>query len=760
MLSTDTQSGKSVEANVKGWLPKPSEDIIEYAADFTVPNDFGKPGAVIITNHHYKEIYLVQIVLHGFFSGPIPFPANSWIHSRNDNYDSRIIFKNQAYLPSQTPAGLRDQRREDLLSIRGNGKGERKMFDRIYDYAPYNDLGDPDKDLTLARPVLGGSQQWPSPRRCRTGRPPTKSDPNSESRVEKPDSFYVPRDERLKEVNKQSTNTSSIATGRLKEVLDDLLPQITASLPSLNIAAKIAPSASEKLPKDQTPTVLQKDIFAWLHDQEFARHTVAGNNPFSIKLLKEFPIVSKLDPEVYGAPESALTKEIVEAEIKSMSVDQALAGKRLFILDHHDMLLPFIEKMNSKPGKKAYASRTIFFHTESGTLTPIAIELSLPDAEKRVFTNGHDSTSEWNWKFAKAHVCSNDAAVHQYVNHWLRTHGSVEPYIIATHRQLSSMHPIYKLLHPHMRYTLETNANTRQNLIQGGGIVEASFSTGECGMELSSAAYDTMWRFDMEALPADLLRRGMAVEDPAALCGVKLVREDYPYAADGLLVWSAIQEWVESYVNHFYTDAEEVKSDAELQAWWSEIINKGHCDKRGEAWWPDVDTNEDLSRILTTIIWVSSGHHAAVSLGQNPSAGNLPKRPTLVRKLIPRQDDPDYENFLENPHSFFLSALPPPPPATTKVNAIPGSVPDHSPDENFLGGFDPLNSYWVSDPQVMKISKRFASRMEEIKEIINARNKDPNLKNRTGAGVPPYEPLLPRLGPGAQNRGIPNSVSI
>lgn len=80
----------------------------------------------------------------------------------------------QAYLPSQTPPGLKDLRREDLLSIRGNGKGLRQPHDRIYDYDVYNDLGNPDKDDDVARPVIGGEQR-PYPRRCRTGRPPTKT---------------------------------------------------------------------------------------------------------------------------------------------------------------------------------------------------------------------------------------------------------------------------------------------------------------------------------------------------------------------------------------------------------------------------------------------------------------------------------------------------------------------------------------------------------------------------------------------------------
>lgn len=90
------------------------------------------------------------------------------------NPSNQKQLRRQAYLPSETPAGIKDLRREDLLSIRGNQHGQRKEHERIYDYAMYNDLGNPDKDEELARPVIGGHER-PYPRRCRTGRPPTLS---------------------------------------------------------------------------------------------------------------------------------------------------------------------------------------------------------------------------------------------------------------------------------------------------------------------------------------------------------------------------------------------------------------------------------------------------------------------------------------------------------------------------------------------------------------------------------------------------------
>lgn len=89
----------------------------------------------------------------------------------------------------------------------------------------------------------------------------------------------------------------------------------------------------------------------------------------------------------------------------------------------------------------------------------------------------------------------------------LRTHAAVEPYVIATNRQLSVIHPIYRLLRPHFRYTMDINALARLILINGGGIIESSFSPGEYSMELSFIAYDQQWQFNLQALPADLINR-------------------------------------------------------------------------------------------------------------------------------------------------------------------------------------------------------------------------------------------------------------
>lgn len=154
--------------------------------------------------------------------------------------------------------------------------------------------------------------------------------------------------------------------------------------------------------------------------------------------------------------------------------------------------------------------------------------------------------------------------------------------------------------------------------------------------------------------------RGMAVEDPSAPHGLKLTIEDYPYASDGLELWAVIKQWVSDYVTHYYPNSDLIQSDQELQAWWTEVRTKGHPDKKDETWWPRLETPENLVHIITTIIWVASGHHAAVNFGQYAYAGYFPNRPTLARTKMPTEDptEEEWKHFLERPEDVLLRCYP------------------------------------------------------------------------------------------------------
>ncbi|KAL5566565.1 hypothetical protein UlMin_029729 [Ulmus minor] len=760
---------------------------VTYEADFEVPAGFGRVGAVLIENEHHKEMYFEDIVLDGFPAGPVHISCRSWVHSKYDNPQKRVFFTNQSYLPSQTPNGLTRLREEDLESLRGNGQGERKTFERIYDYDVYNDLGDPDS-IELKRPVLGG-KDYPYPRRCRTGRPRSETDPLSEK---KSTSVYVPRDEAFSEVKQLTFQGKTVYSG-----LHALVPSLETALidsklgfpffkaidslfddgfeiPPLqnqNVIRTLLPrlirtiSDATDVLRFEPPETIDRDRFFWFRDEEFGRQTLAGLNPCSIQLVTEWPLKSKLDPKIYGPQESAITTELIEREIKGvMTVEEAIERKKLFILDYHDLLLPFVNKVREIEGTTLYGSRTLFFLTLEGTLRPLVIELTRPPIDgkpqwKEVFSPCWNATDVWLWRLAKAHVLAHDSGYHQLVSHWLRTHCASEPYIIATQRQLSAMHPIHRLLHPHFRYTMEINALAREALINAGGIIESSFSPGKYSMELCAVAYDKLWQFDLQALPADLINRGLAVEDPSAPHGLKLAIEDYPFANDGLLLWDAIKQWVTDYVNHYYSSSSEIESDSELQAWWNEIRTVGHGDKKDEPWWPILKTPKDLIEIVTIITWTTSCHHAAVNFGQYTYAGYFPNRPTIARTNMPTEEPSEefWKNFLEKPEGALLQCFPSQIQATT-VMAVLDILSNHSPDEEYLGGS--LEASWEEDPVIKAAFERFSGKLKEIEGIVDARNANKDLKNRCGAGVVPYELLKPFSEPGVTGKGVPYSISI
>ncbi|GJM97973.1 hypothetical protein PR202_ga14943 [Eleusine coracana subsp. coracana] len=532
-------------------------------------------------------------------------------------------------------------------------------------------------------------------------------------------------------------------------------------------------------------------------------------------LESEFPIVSQLDEETYGPRESLLTKQLIEEQINGVmtaeevreikefcfffhlktykiycivltywgnktnqffqNFSQAIKNKKLFMLDYHDALLPYVnlvrelsESRDNNVNTTLYGSRTLFFLTKDGTLKPIAIELTRPKNKKtgklqwrEVFTPGGSVTDSWLWQLAKTHVLAHDTGYHQLINHWLRTHCCVEPYIIAANRQLSQMHPIYRLLHPHFRYTMEINAQARVNLINAGGIIENNFSPNKYCLELSSVVYRDFWRFDMEDLPNDLIRRGMAVRGKDGK--LELTIEDYPYANDGLLIWESIKEWASDYVNHYYPTAKDIVDDEELQGWWTEVRTKGHADKQDEPWWPTIDNHENLVQVLATIMWITSGHHAAVNFGQYPFAGYFPNRPTIARKNIPLEmGRQGMKELVENPEKVLLDTLPSQQQALLVLVTL-NLLSSHSPDEEYLGTH--VEPAWTAERGIRSAFDKFQVRMRDILDQIDEWNEDPRRRNRHGPGVVPYTLLRPCDGnpfdeKSEMEMGIPNSISI
>ncbi|XP_043691954.1 probable linoleate 9S-lipoxygenase 5 [Telopea speciosissima] len=790
-------------AFLEEWITKITP-LIAGASTYNVTFDWdeeamGIPGAFIIKNMHHSEFYLNTLTLEDVpGKGSIHFVCNSWVYpSHHYKYD-RVFFANQSYLPSDTPESLRKYREEELVNLRGDGAGELKEWDRVYDYAFYNDLGDPDKGSEYARPVLGGSTQYPYPRRGRTGRKPTNTDPNTETRLPLVMSLniYVPRDERFGHLK-----MSDALAYALKAVVQFLQPELKdfcdstpnefdsfqdifelyeggIQLPNdptlnkgdtipLELLKELVRSDGEGHLKFPTPQVIKEDKFAWRSDEEFAREMLAGLNPVCIRRLEEFPPASKLDPIVYGNQTSSITREHIEENLNGLTIDEAIENNKLFILDHHDALMPYVRRINTT-STKTYATRTLLFLKEDGTLKPLAIELSLPHPDgdqhgaiSKVFTPAEQGVEASVWQLTKAYAAVNDSGVHQLISHWLHTHAAIEPFVIAMNRQLSVLHPIHKLLQPHFRDTMNINALARQVLINAGGALEHTVFQDKFAMEMTAMDYKS-WVFTEQSLPADLIKRGMAVPDSNSPHGLSLLIEDYPYAVDGLEIWSAIEAWVHDYCSFYYPKDEIIQSDSELQSWWAELRDVGHGDKKDEPWWPKMQTLDELTQTCTIIIWIASALHAAVNFGQYPYGGYLPNRPSISRHFMPEPGSPEYAELESDPDTVFLKTI------TSQLQTLLGMslieiLSRHCSDEVYLGQRD--TPEWTSDTTPLKAFEEFGKRLVKIENRIIEMNNDKRWRNRRGPVNMPYTLLYPDTSNytgvgGLTGRGIPNSVSI
>ncbi|XP_068647811.1 probable linoleate 9S-lipoxygenase 5 [Aristolochia californica] len=792
----------SKTAHLEGWITTITPAVAtesSFKVTFEWDESLGMPGAIIVKNHHRSQFLLKTITLEDVpGKGCLHFVCNSWVFPTSYYEYDRVFFVNETYLPSQTPDPLRKYREEELVHLRGDGTGQLQEWDRIYDYAYYNDLGDPDKGPDYGRPVLGGSPQFPYPRRGRTGRKPTRTDPNTESRLPLVSlDIYVPKDERFGHVK-----MSDFLAYALKSVVQFILPETKAlidstpnefdtfqdvlnlyeggiqlpDLPALNKMKDMIPlemikelvrTDGERLLKFPLPQVIQTDKFAWRTDEEFAREMLAGLNPVVVSRLQKFPPVSNLDPELYGDQTSIITAEDIEKNMQGLSVSQALEKNKLFILNHHDTLMPYVNRINST-STQIYATRTILFLKDDGCLAPLAIELSLPhpDGEKygavsEVYTPAKEGVEASLWQLAKAYVAVNDSGCHQLISHWLNSHAVMEPFVIATNRQLSVMHPIYKLLLPHYKDTMNINALARQILINGGGLLELTVFPRKYALELSSMVYK-QWVFTEQGLPTDLLKRGVAVRDSSKPHNLRLLIEDYPYAVDGLEIWSAIEKWVEDYCSIYYPSDAAVQADTELQAWWKELREVGHGDKKDEPWWPKMQTVSELTQTSTIIIWIASAFHAAVNFGQYPYAGYLPNRPTVSRRLMPEPGTKDYEELEADPDNFFLRTITSQLPTLIGISLIE-ILSRHSSDEVYLGQRDTPG--WTADEAALKAFEEFGKRLVHIENRIIKMNNTEKWKNRVGPVKVPYTLLYPNTSDftgvgGLTGRGIPNSVSI
>ncbi|KAI4892601.1 hypothetical protein NFI96_021230 [Prochilodus magdalenae] len=192
----------------------------------------------------------------------------------------------------------------------------------------------------------------------------------------------------------------------------------------------------------------------WRRDDFFGYQFLNGLNPMIIRrcseLPKKFPVTSEM---VQGfLPEGSTLK----SEMKK---------GHIFLCDYKRLKDLEGNEINRK--KQYLAAPLCLLFSDRGKLLPIAIQLNQePGPGNPIFL---PSDSEHDWLVAKTFVRNAEFNEHELNFHLLRTHLLGEVFTVAMMRTLPSCHPLFKLLVPHSRYTLQINIMGRNHLISPDG---------------------------------------------------------------------------------------------------------------------------------------------------------------------------------------------------------------------------------------------------------------------------------------------------
>ncbi|KAM5307860.1 polyunsaturated fatty acid lipoxygenase ALOX15 [Glossophaga mutica] len=368
---------------------------------------------------------------------------------------------------------------------------------------------------------------------------------------------------------------------------------------------------------------------SWKEDALFGYQFLNGANPMLLRCSSHLPARLVFPPGM---------------EELQTQLQKELQGGTLFEADFS--LLDGI-KANVILCKQQYLAAPLVMlklHPD-GKLLPMVIQLQLPSEELPLPPLFLPTDPPMAWLLAKCWVRSSDFQLHELQSHFLRAHLMAELIAVATMRCLPSIHPIFKLIIPHLRYTMEINVRARTGLISDMGIFDQVVSTGGGGhVELLRRA-GLLITYRSLCPPDDLADRG--------LLGVK----SSFYAHDALQLWEIISRYVEGTVNLHYKTDEAVKQDLELQAWCQEITEVGLQGAQDQGFPTSLESQDQLCHFVTMCIFTCTGQHSSVHLGQLDWYAWVPNAPCTMRLPPPTTKDVTMETVMATLPNFHQAAV-------------------------------------------------------------------------------------------------------
>ncbi|XP_014828891.1 PREDICTED: arachidonate 5-lipoxygenase [Poecilia mexicana] len=447
----------------------------------------------------------------------------------------------------------------------------------------------------------------------------------------------------------------------------------------------------------------------WKEDFMFGYQFLNGCNPVLIRKCTELP------------DKFPVTNEMVSVSLeRDLTLEQEIKAGNIFIVDYD--MLDGINANSTDPYTQQYlaAPMCLLYRNLRNKILPIAIQLGQDPDENPIFL---PTDGQYDWLLAKIWVRSADFQHHQNITHLLRTHLMTEVFGIAMFRQLPAVHPVFKLLIPHIRFTIAINTKAREQLICECGIFDKANATGGGGhIQLVQKATKTL-TFRSLCFPDMIKSRGMDSTEELPT---------YFYRDDGYKVWEATKSFVSDVIGIYYTSDERVQGDEEIQAFVKDVCSFGMQDFDHCEFPKSLKTRDELVEYLTVIIFTASSQHAAVNFGQYDWCSWIPNAPSTMRKPPPKEKGQvDVKTIIES--------LPDRGRSSWHLGAV-WALSQYQENELYLGMYP--DEHFIEKP-VKDAMGKFRKELAEITRSIKRRNEEKKL---------PYYNMSPDK--------IPNSVAV
>uniref|UniRef100_UPI0037E92A65 arachidonate 12-lipoxygenase, 12S-type n=1 Tax=Semicossyphus pulcher TaxID=241346 RepID=UPI0037E92A65 len=429
----------------------------------------------------------------------------------------------------------------------------------------------------------------------------------------------------------------------------------------------------------------------WKEDWFFGYQCINGCNPRMIQRCKKLP------------ENFPVTADMVQSSMAPRTnLDKELKAGNIYLLDY---AITEGIPTNTIRGKPQYiaAPLCLLYQHPDQVLIPIAIQLEqTPGLDTPIFLPKDPPLA---WLLAKMWVRHSEFQVFQLLSHLLRTHLVIEVFCVATLRQLPAVHPVYKLLAPHLRYTLEINCRGRTQLISANGIFKRVVSIGGDGLVvLAQKEYQVLTYRSLQPR-YDFLDRGVTH------------LPKYFYREHSLLLWDAIHSFVSGVVNLYFLSDQDVQEDAELQAWIRDVTQEGFTDLPNFGLSSKLSSREELCTLLSVIIVTSTAQHAATNNGQFDWCAWVPNTPCTMRQPPPTDKDAVTMEMI-------MASLPDVSQSCVQM-AITWHLGRAQPDAIPLGQYTEEH---FTEGRAQEVIDRFRAELKEIEAHIQSQNEGEELQ--------------------------------